>query len=105
MGSFSIKGRIDKALWEGLALPDESTTQQLQRIVNHFVATQGSVLQDIAPTPDAAVAVLLNNHRLLTQLIGNAAVVLPETAPAPTAPKPVHQSEQDFDLISQADDW
>lgn len=77
MPSISIQGRVDADVWESLKGP-ETNTQFLQRLCAHYVATHPIELQDIAPTPAAAVAVLLHSHRLLNQLMQNAAIALPE---------------------------
>ncbi|MEL7520008.1 MAG: hypothetical protein AAGJ80_00060 [Cyanobacteria bacterium J06553_1] len=103
MASFSIKGRVDKELWESLTLPGESATEQLQRMVNHFVATQGQALETIAPTPAAAVAVLMQSH----SLINRAQVVL--SAPSEHAPPPPQAdtvtATEAFNPAAEADDW
>lgn len=77
MPSISIQGRVDADVW--LALKgDETNTQFLQRLYTHYAATNTEELQAIAPTPAAAVAVLLHSHKLLNQLMQNAAIALPE---------------------------
>lgn len=87
MASISIQGRVDGELWEGLKEDGETNTLLLQRLTTHYAATSADKLTAIAPTPDAAIAVLLNSHKLLNQLIQNAAVALPEMpAAAPTEP-------------------
>ena len=74
MVSTSIQGRVDSEVWHELKQTEETNTQVLQRLTAHYVATSGDELLEIAPTFDAAVAVLLNSHRLLNQLMQNAAV-------------------------------
>ena len=77
MASVSIQGRVDGLLWARIKQKGESNTELLQRLTSHYVATSADELTAIAPTPDAAISVLLNSHRLFTQLMQNAAVVLP----------------------------
>lgn len=77
MSSISIQGRVDDALWKGLKQKGESNTDLLQRICAHCQATSVDELAAIAPTPAAAVAVLLSSHKMLSQLMQNAAIALP----------------------------
>ena len=102
VASVSIQGRIDEDVW--LALKGEETnTQFLQRLTTHYAATSTEELQAIAPTPAAAIAVLLHSHKLLNQLMQNAAVALPEqttVATVPTAAAPITTQSARAD-----DDW
>jgi hypothetical protein len=84
MASISIQGRIDEDVWQALK-GDETNTQFLQRLTTHYAATNTEELQTIAPTPAAAIAVLLHSHRLLNQLMQNAAIALPEQPTTTTA--------------------
>ncbi len=94
MASISIQGRVDGELWEALKQPGETNTLLLQRLTSHYAATTTDELSTIAPTPAAAVAVLLHSHNLLSQLMQNAAIALPEkpsesaTAAASTTAEP-----------------
>jgi hypothetical protein len=99
MPSISIQGRVDADVWESLK-GAETNTQFLQRLCSHYVATHPVELQDIAPTPAAAVAVLLHSHRLLNQLVQNAAIALPE--------KPTTAATETTETTESAradDDW
>ena len=102
MVSTSIQGRVDSDVWNELKQTEETNTQVLQRLTAHYVATSGDELLEIAPTFDAAVAVLLNSHRLLNQLMQNAAVALPTViSELPSAlPEVVDRS-----AIACADSW
>jgi hypothetical protein len=92
MPSTSIQGRIDEDVW--LALKgDETNTQFLQRLTTHYAATSTPELTAIAPTPAAAIAVLLHSHRLLNQLMQNAAIALPDK-PTTTTTATVKEEEQ-----------
>jgi len=102
MVSTSIQGRVDSEVWNELKQTEETNTQVLQRLTAHYVATSGDELLEIAPTFDAAVAVLLNSHRLLNQLMQNAAVALPTT---PSALPPSSPTAADRSAITCADDW
>ena len=105
MASISIQGRVDDALWKSIKRDDETNTDVLQRIAAHFVATSAAELQQIAPTSDAAIAVLLNSHRLLNQLMQNAAIALPsDIAAAPVAPTETEVTTE-RSAIACADDW
>jgi len=102
IGTLSIQGRVNGDVW--LALKGEETnTQFLQRLTTHYAATNTEELQAIAPTPAAAIAVLLHSHRLLNQLMQNAAIALPEqttqaTVPTAVAPTTTPSARAD-------DDW
>lgn len=104
MASISIQGRIDGELWEGLKLAGETNTQLLQRLAAHYRATSAEKLADIAPTPDAAVAVLLRSHSLLDQMVAGGGVVGQpvQTETSETVQQP---TEEDKSAIDCADDW
>jgi hypothetical protein len=78
MPSISVQCRIDSQLWESIRHEGESNTQLLQRLVEHYTATDGEGLRAIAPTPAAAVATLLNSHKLLFLLAGKGAIAFPD---------------------------
>ena len=102
MASVSVQGRVDGAAWESIRQKGETNTEVLQRISAHYGATTGDELLAIAPTFDAAIAVLLNSHRLLNQLMQNAAIALPEKLSETTAP-PIKNASP---IAAQsADDW
>lgn len=88
MSSISIQGRVDSGAWEGMKRKGETNTLLLQRLTSHYAATSSDELAAIAPTPDAAIAVLLSSHKMLNQLMQNAAIALPEkpSEPATAAP-------------------
>jgi hypothetical protein len=99
MASISIQGRVDEQLWDSLKLPGETNTQLLQRLCNHYQATQS--LDDIAPTSAAAVAVLRHSHALLNQIVNGSSVQFSEvpaqpTQPAATAAEPTHRPDDDW---------
>lgn len=98
MASTSIQGRVDGALWQSLKGKHETNTQLLQRLTDHYQATTGTELSAIAPTPAAAIAVLLHSHNLLTQLANNSSF-----APAEALAKPTDTTE--ISAIESADDW
>jgi len=102
MVSTSIQGRVDSEVWHELKQTAETNTQVLQRLTAHYVATSGDELLEIAPTFDAAVAVLLNSHKLLNQLMQNAAVALPTT---PSELPSASPTAADRSAITCADDW
>ena len=85
MASLSLQGRVDSDIWQEIKSPDETTTQALQRVTVFYQSVHRPELLEIAPTYDAAIAVLLHSHQLLTQLAGNAAIALPGTTGASTA--------------------
>lgn len=85
MASISIQGRVDNEVWAGLKQAGETNTLLLQRLTSHYLATSAPELTAIAPTPAAAVAVLLYSHTLLGQLTQNAAITLPEKPTEPAA--------------------
>ena len=103
MTSISIQARIDSAVWEAMKQDGETNTQVLQRISTHYLATSGAELEQIAPTPAAAVAVLFNSHRLLTQLIANGAIALPAAPAMQTTTQ--HISATAPAAAQSADDW
>ena len=110
MTSISIQGRIDSAMWEEMKADGETNTQVLQRISTHYLATSGDDLAQIAPTPAAAVAVLFNSHKLLNQLVANAAIALPETPTPLTATETATTTTQHISAAAptaaqSADDW
>lgn len=107
MTSISVQARIDSDVWELMKADGETNTQVLQRISTHYLATSGDALAQIAPTPAAAVAVLLNSHRLLNQLIANAAIALPEQPTALIATETTTQriSASAPAAAQSADDW
>ena len=84
MASLSLQGRVDSDVWGEIKSPDETTTQALQRVTVFYQSVHRPELLEIAPTYDAAIAVLLYSHQLLKQLAGNAAIALPDTAEAST---------------------
>ena len=84
MASLSLQGRVDSDVWGEIKSPDETTTQALQRVTVFYQSARRPELLEIAPTYDAAIAVLLHSYQLLKQLAGNAAIVLPDTDEAPT---------------------
>ena len=98
MASISIQGRVDGELWADIR-GDLSVTEALQKVTEHYVATQAEKLKEIAPTPCAAVAILLRSHEQLNQLMQNAAIALPQVDTAPTEPA----TEQS--ALACADDW
>ena len=102
MVSTSIQGRVDSDVWNELKQTEETNTQVLQRLAAHYVATSGDELLEIAPTFDAAVAVLLNSHRLLNQLMQNAAIALPAM---PSELPLASLAAVDRSAITCADDW
>lgn len=97
MASVSIQGRVDSELWESLKQKGETNTLLLQRLTSHYFATSSAELTAIAPTPAAAVAVLLHSHKLLSQLMQNAAIALPaqpsETTTTATKPTGCYDDE------------
>lgn len=110
MASVSIQGRVDGEVWKALKEKGETNTDLLQRIISHYTATSGDELLEIAPTFDAAIAVLLNSHRLLNQLVQNAAIALPATEQKkPEATEPTttaqHISASAPTAAQSADDW
>jgi len=105
MGSVSIQARIDGAQWKAIERKGESKTETLQRITAHYLATSGDDLSAIAPTPDAAIAVLLHSHNLLSQVVGNAAIALPSTPAAPDEDLAKNVSTQAPAAAQQADEW
>ena len=110
MASVSIQGRVDGNLWAELKQKGETNTDLLQRMTSHYTATSGDELLEIAPTFDAAIAVLLRSHRMLNQLVQNAAIALPATehkkaeatAPATTTQ---HINTSAPTAAQSADDW
>ena len=107
MGSVSIQARIDGAQWKTIERKGETKTETLQRITAHYLATSGDDLSAIAPTPDAAIAVLLHSHNLLSAIAGNAAIALPQVATAPPSSEPTaqHVSATAPAAAQSADDW
>ena len=105
MVSTSIQGRVDSEVWDELKQTEETNTQVLQRLTAHYVATSGDELLEIAPTFDAAVAVLLNSHRLLNQLMQNAAITLPDGINAPPSASTPVADPIDRSAINCADNW
>lgn len=102
MASVSIQARVDGAAWK--AIKGKSThSEALQKVVAHYVATGGDTLSDIAPTPDAAIAVLRHSHTLLTSLISNSAIAIPQASTPSTTP--TASTETTTDALSQADEW
>ena len=107
MPSLSLQGRVDSDIWQEIKHPDETTTQALQRVTVFYQSAHRPELLDIAPTYDAAIAVLLHSHQLLNQLAGNSAIALPDTdtasiaeASTATATEPSNKPAWDC-----ADDW
>lgn len=98
MASESIQGRVDGDLWRVIKQKGETTTQVLQRLTAHYVATSADELTAIAPTPAAAVAILLHSHNMLNRLMENPAIALPaENTTAPpmgTTTAPPETTEQ-----------
>lgn len=84
MASLSLQGRVDSDIWQEIKSPDETTTQALQRVTVFYQSAHRPELLDIAPTYDAAIAVLLHSYQLLKQLADNAAIALPSTTEAST---------------------
>ena len=110
MTSISIQGRIDSEVWEEMKQNGETNTQVLQRISSHYLATSAAQLEQIAPTPTAAIAVLLDSHRLLNQLMSKAVIAFPEMDTAPTATTMAeattqHVSETAPAAAQDADNW
>lgn len=102
MASVSIQARIDSDVWEAMRVEGETNTQLLRRIATHYQATSGNELREIAPTPAAAVAVLLHSHRLLEQLSQINGLSLAQPVAAPPE-EPLCKSEQS--AAECADDW
>ncbi|MEM9151501.1 MAG: hypothetical protein AAGB19_13750 [Cyanobacteria bacterium P01_F01_bin.3] len=113
MASISIQGRIDGDIWSDVK-GNKTTTEGLQLLAQHWKATSGDALSDIAPTPAAAVAVLRHSHELLTQMLSNGVFAMPSTptciqvdaqtklqADTTTGPQAIEQDSPH----SQADDW
>ena len=96
-------------MWKALKEKGETNTDLLQRITSHYTATSGDELLEIAPTFDAAIAVLLNSHRMLNQLVQNAAIALPATGQkepeAAEAATVQHISASAPTAAQQADEW
>ena len=107
MTSISIQGRIDSEMWEELKQDGETNTQVLQRISSHYLATSGAELEQIAPTPTAAIAVLFHSYKQLNMLLTHAAIALPDVTPAPTTTEPTtqHVSASAPAAAQSADDW
>ena len=82
MASVSIQGRVNGCLWKSLKRENETNTQLLQRLTDHYQATSGDQLNTIAATPQGAIAVLLHEHEQLQQLLQKAVLVLPSTTVA-----------------------
>ena len=103
MASVSIQARIDSDVWESIRTEGETNTQVLQRITAHYTATSTAKLTEIAPTPDAAIAVLLYSHQLLQQFAGGGMISASTAAPASVA---VPEEEQEGFIAAQcADDF
>lgn len=109
MASVSIQGRVDGDVWQALKEKGETNTDLLQRITAHYTATSGDELLEIAPTFDGAIAVLLNSHRMLNQLLQNAAIALPATEQQPDQKvEPTtteHISSSAPTAAQEADEW
>lgn len=107
MTSISVQARIDSAVWAAMKADGETNTQVLQRISTHYLATSGDDLSQIAPTPAAAVAVLFNSHKLLTQLVANGAISLPaaSTSQATAEKTTQHISASAPAAAQSANDW
>lgn len=102
MASVSIQARIDGEVWEEMKEKGETNTQLLQRLAAHYLATSGDDLKMVAPTPTAAVAVLLHSHQLLGQLASSNAIS--NTQPVADLPKQ-EQPKQEQTAAQCADDW
>ena len=103
MASVSIQARIDSDIWESIRAEGETNTQVLQRIAVHYTATSTAKLAGIAPTPDAAIAVLLYSHQLLQQFADGGMISLSMAAPVSVA---VPEEEQEEFIAAQcADDF
>lgn len=105
MASTSIQGRVDSEVWNDIKQTEETNTQVLQRLAAHYVATSGDELLEIAPTFDAAVAVLLNSHSLLNQLMQNAVITVPNGMNAPSSVSSPIPESIDRSAIDCADNW
>lgn len=103
MASVSIQARIDSDIWESIRAKGETNTQVLQRITSHYTATSADQLAGIAPTPEAAVAVLLYSHQLLQQFAGGGMIAPTASAPASSAAPEEEQSG--FIAAQCADDF
>ena len=101
MASESIQGRVDGDVWAAIR-GDGTNTEALKKVVEHWRATQGENLSDIAPTPAAAVAVLMRSHELLNQIVSGGAFVA--TGTPVDAQTPSHSTAQ-TDPLKQADEW
>ena len=103
MASISIQGRVDGELWGQIRGDSESVTEALQKVTEHYAATQAEALAEIAPTPCAAVAILLRSHHQLNQLMENAVIALPTTTDNNSASTEQPSSEQS--ALDSANDW
>ena len=101
MASVSIQARIDSDIWESIRAEGETNTQVLQRIAAHYTATSTAKLAGIAPTPDAAIAVLLYSHQLLQQFADGGMISPSGTAPVSVA---VPEEEQEEFIAAQCAD-
>lgn len=102
MASVSIQARIDGEMWEEMKEKGETNTQLLQRLAAHYLATSGDELKTVAPTPTAAVAVLLHSHQLLGQLASSNAI---NNAQPVAEPPKQDQSQPEQTAAQCADDW
>lgn len=101
MASTSIQARIDSEVWEEMRQAGETNTQVLQRIASHYLATSAEELEEIAPTPAAAIAVLFQSHRQFNMLLSHAAIILPKM---PVAPSGIELLKEQT-AAECADDW
>ena len=103
MASVSIQGRIDSALWESIREDQETNTQLLQRIAAHYVATSGDELKKIAPTPAAAISVLLYARCLLSQIVEGSSLSALQSTTISVEESASEQLEQS--AAECAEDW
>ena len=103
MASVSIQARIDSDIWESIRAEGETNTQVLQRITAHYTATSAAKLAGIAPTPNAAIAVLLYSHQLLQQF-ADGGMISPSMAVSNSVPVPEEEG-QGFIAAQCADDF
>ena len=104
MASVSIQARIDSDVWESIRAEGETNTQVLQRITAHYTATSAAKLSDIAPTPDAAIAVLLYSHQLLQQF-ADGGMISPSSGTAPVSVAVPEEEQKGFIAAQCADDF
>lgn len=91
MASQQIKGRVDGKQWTTFCRSEETVTESLQRLQQEHTSMceRDSQLKTLHPNPDIALGILLQSHKLLSQLVEQSAITqLTEAATAQTTSPP-----------------